>query len=113
MRTPDLSKLTKEQALALVESLTDEAIWVDGEPFTMDDLSYREQREARELTRDLVPDGDIDRAGDADIIPAMVCVIRRRANPQYKIDEALEVKPTDLLSPGAKKAAGPPRKRGS
>lgn len=71
---------------------------VDGTDYTLDDLTYGEQREVRRLVRELSedPNAEIIPADPMDRAPAMVCVIRRRDNPEYTIEEAQEVKPGDV-----------------
>lgn len=99
------------QALLEAQEAADEkaqSIWLDGKPYTVDDLSYREQREMRQLACSLVESGSIEDATEPEITPAMVCVIRRRDEPEYTLDQALDVKPRDLEEPES-----PPRKRGS
>src|SRR3712207_5494549 len=74
-----------------------DGLWVNGERFTLDDLTYREQREMRTITAQLAPDGDVEAASEIDLIPAMVTVIRRRTEPDFTVEQALELKPTQLV----------------
>lgn len=78
---------------------TETGLFIDGTVYTVDDLSYREQRKMRELARELAPDGELDAAGEIDLIPAMVCVLRRRTEPSFSLEQALDVKPKDLEQP--------------
>lgn len=84
-------------------------LWIDGQRFTDDDLTFREQREVRRILRELMDDPNFDPldAAQADLMPAFVCVVKRRANPDYKVDEALNLKPADLKKPA--KGARPTR----
>lgn len=80
------------------------AIYIDGVPYTIDDLSYREHREMRSIVQGLVPsDGDISAdpadAAEADFIPAVITVIKRRTDPDFSVDQALEFRPKDLEPP--------------
>lgn len=72
---------------------------VDGDTYTMDDLKFRERKEVRRLARDLhgSADADLDDIMVDDLIVAMVTVIKRRANPEYTIDEAMEIRPADIV----------------
>ena len=74
------------------------AIAVDGERLTMDDLTFRERREVRRLARELDgnPDVHFDDLVLDDLIAAFVTVCKQRANPAFTIDDALDLKPTDL-----------------
>jgi len=84
---------------------TEDGIYIDGAFFTVDDLTFREQREMREHTRTLAPDGDIDSAGEADLIPAFICVLRKRSDPTFTLEQALEIKPSELIAPDPPKRA--------
>lgn len=86
---------------------TTEGIYIDGAVYTNDDLTYREQRQVRVFIQELAPDGDVDEAGEADVVPAFVCVVKRRAEPAFTLEQALDLKPTDLVAPPTKA----PRKR--
>lgn len=85
-------------------------ITVDGEKFTMDDLTFRERKAVRSIAREL--DGDPDVAMDDvmfdDLVLAFATVCKRRANPEFSLDDALDLKFTDL-SAGAAKPARPTR----
>ena len=90
-----------------------DAVCIDGQLYTFDDLTFAEQREARDAARRLAPDGDPDEAGVMDVLPAFVWVVRKRTEPDYTLEQALDLKPSDL-EPPAPKAEGakrPPRKR--
>ncbi len=90
---------------------TDEGIYFDGALASVNQLSYREQRVMRDLAQSLAPNGDIAEASEADLVPAMYTVLKRRTEPNYSLEEALDLKPADLEPPdppkprrGAKKA---------
>lgn len=72
---------------------------IDGESHTMDDLTFRERKEVRRLSREL--DGNAEAELDDimvdDLIVAMVTVIKRRSNPEYTTDEAMDIKPADIV----------------
>jgi hypothetical protein len=71
---------------------------VDDEPYTFDDLSYREQREMRQVVRDLVdnPQAELDEVAFMDYLPALYWVIKRRTDPEFSMDQALDLKPTQM-----------------
>jgi hypothetical protein len=79
-------------------------IWVDGKCYTDDDLTFREQRTIRSLLRELMEDPLFDPldAAQADLMPAYVCVIKRRTDPGYTVEQALDIKPSDLAKPEKK-----------
>jgi hypothetical protein len=84
------------------------AIHIDGSPYTMDDLTFREQRQMRDVIRSLAPDNDPDQASEADIVPALILVIKQRTEASFTLEHALDFKPGDLApppEPAAKKAA--------
>jgi hypothetical protein len=64
----------------------------------MDDLTFRERRKVRSLARELDgnPDVDFDDLVLDDLIAAFVTVCKQRTTPDFTIDEALDLKPTDL-----------------
>lgn len=84
---------------------------VDGDSYTMDDLTFRERKEVRRLARELDggADAELDDIMVDDLIVAMVTVIKRRANPDYTTAEAMDIRPADIV-PGDDKAR-PTRRR--
>lgn len=89
-------------------------IHVDGLAVSEDDLTFREQRAMRELIRQIAPQNDLDQAGDADILPALICVIKQRTDPAFTIEQALDFRPSDLEAPPTRPkrtpaAAGAPK----
>lgn len=77
----------------------DSALWIEGQAYTTDDLTFREQRQLRDFIRELAPDGDPDEASEADIIPAFICVVKRRETPEFTLDQAQDFKPGDVERP--------------
>lgn len=78
------------------------AILIDGEKYTMDDLTFRERREVRRLTREVAEDPELD-LEDAildELLVAFATVVKQRANPEYTLDEAMDLKLTDISSMG-------------
>lgn len=77
-----------------------EGLWVDGERYTVSDLTFKEQRELRQIVRDVTGDPEHGMFGeDCDFIPAFVTVIKRRENPAFKVEDADQLKDTDLEKP--------------
>lgn len=83
-----------------VEQEQEFRIAVDGKEYSLDDLTFREQRELRKTVRELVddPQADIDEAAMMDVLPAVALVLKRRDDPKYSIDQALELKVADLTA---------------
>lgn len=81
------------------------ALFIDGEKVTMSDLTFREQREMRDHIRTLSPENDPDNAAEADIVPALIAVYKKRADPEFTLEQALDFKPGDLEAPPTKAAA--------
>lgn len=72
---------------------------LDGDSHTMDDLTFRERKEVRRLARELdgTPDAELDDIMVDDLLVAMVTVIKRRASPEYTTDEAMDIRPNDIV----------------
>lgn len=87
---------------------------IEGEAYTMDDLTFRERKEVRRLARELDgnPSADLDDIMVDDLIVAMVTVIKRRAHPEYSTDEAMDIRPSDIV-PGEEPARPTRRKAGA
>jgi len=81
-------------------------IYWDGESYQFpDDFTFREQREVFKLVKGLLePDEPV---GDMDMFPAIATVVARRTDPAYTIEQALDLKPSDLKAP---EAPDPPTK---
>lgn len=84
-------------------------IHVDGVQAKVADLTFAEQRKMRDLTRQLAPDGDVEEAGEQDVIPALITVIKQRTDESFTLEQALTYKPADLAAPPTK----PPAKKRS
>lgn len=85
----------------------DGSIYIEGKAYSPDDLSFREQREMRKLYRDLVEDpaADIGEAANMDFLPILAYMIRRRDDPDYTLEQALDLTVSDLVAPPTKPAA--------
>ena len=79
-----------------------DGIWIDGDLYTEDDLTYGEQREVRKLIKQANSDDEQFDVGDTaivDLVPAIVTVVKRREDPDFSWNQALEMKPSDLRKP--------------
>lgn len=72
---------------------------LDGKPFSYDDLTYREKREARQVVRDLAENPDLRwfEADMEDQTPAIIFVARKRTDPAFTLDQALDAKDEDYF----------------
>lgn len=84
------------------------AFVVDGTEYTGDDLTFREQRQLRDWVREIEDDPDLEMedAPQRAFYPALLTVIKRRDNPAYSVETALDLKLGDLVVPRAKGKAG-------
>lgn len=89
--------------------------YIDGKPYTVDDLTFRERRELRKTLAELLGvnldeplvEGGMPRsvvpmvlwANEEDLVPVLVWTIKRRTDPEYAIDTALSLKGGDLEAP--------------
>lgn len=77
----------------------DEALFtVDGKGYSVDDLTFREQRELRKLVRELVddPTAELVESDLMDVVPVAVFLVRRRGDDTYTLEQALDLKWDDL-----------------
>jgi hypothetical protein len=77
----------------------DGSIAVDGRFWTIEDLTWRERRELRDLVREAIanPTAEIrDVIDDADIVPQMVFLLRRRTDPEFTLEQALDMTEAEL-----------------
>lgn len=97
----------------MTDDVTDGGLYIDGDFHSLATLSFREQREMRDQIKHLAPDGDVDAAGEMDILPALIYVVKRRTDPAFTIEQALDAKLADLTPPAANGTGkkSPPRKR--
>lgn len=72
---------------------------VDGEKIDLDTFTFAEMDEYRRLVRESAEDPDIhpDLAAPQDKWPAMVTVIKRRTDPDYTLEQAKQLKRSDIL----------------
>ena len=87
-----------------------------GKVYDSNDLTFREEAEVRKIVRrELVSDGVKEEDLTlGEILPVVALVLRRRDDPDFTLDDAMELKPRDVLldEEDAKKPA-PPTRRGS
>lgn len=67
---------------------------VDGTHYTLDDLTFAELREHRKMVRELSGDETAEVFGAAaiDYWPPFIYLIRKRSDPEYTLEQALDEK---------------------
>ena len=94
-----------------------EGVVINGTRYSFKDLTFREQREIRRVFREELagsPDASLDNPENAmDFMPAMVYVLMRRDNPDFTLDEALDMKLSDLEVDAGDPPADPATNAGS
>lgn len=85
--------------MASAEQQAEQDIVVDGDPVDLEDLSFAEERELRQVIRGLSGNAtvDLDDTDLMDFLPAIVYVFKKRNDPKYELDEALKLKRKDVL----------------
>jgi hypothetical protein len=78
---------------------SDVKIWIDDAWWTVDDLTFGQQRKMRDYMRQLAPNGDTDEASMADLLPAFVTVVKQIADNTFTLEQSLELRPSDLVPP--------------
>jgi hypothetical protein len=80
---------------------TEQVLLIDGEEYDLssNDLTFGEQRDLRTLVRELTGDPKVDftEAPLMDALPALVTVLKRRAQPDYPVEQALALKWDEVL----------------
>lgn len=103
---------TLEHARALLQldldgfdKIARDGIYIDGQRFTDDDLSFEEQDEVTRLIREMSGDDEATILGSQmrHFLPAFVAVIKGRDDEQFSVDDARKLKATDLVKPDAAK----------
>jgi hypothetical protein len=80
---------------------TDNLLYIHGDVFDAEDLTYGEKRDIRRIIRteiwDEALDGPFDEAeiSENEALPATILVFMRRLNPAATIDEAMAIKPRE------------------
>jgi len=82
---------------------TEPLIYLEGTGYDLDDLTFREQRELRARYRELMedPNADPGDAANCDLLPILVFMVRRRDDPAFTLDQALDLKIEDIVTPPA------------
>ncbi len=72
---------------------------VDGQPYTLDDLTFAELREHRRLVRELADDPTLEvaQAPTIDFYPPLIFLVKRRSDPAFTLDEAQSGKLDDYF----------------
>lgn len=98
-------------------------LYADGQTFDPEDLTYEEMRGARRMIRleiwDPVKDGAFAWAevSEFEMYPAMLCVFKRRDDPDYTLEQALKLKIGELTDeapptqPAAKRSSSSSRRK--
>lgn len=80
-----------------------EDIVVDGEVLDLDDFTFREMRELRRVVKEHIieseDDVDIEDLSLSEYLPAAIYLLKRRSDPEYTIDKALDLKFKDVVKP--------------
>jgi hypothetical protein len=74
---------------------------VDGTTVDTEDFTFREKREVRKVLRELMddPEADVSEALMDDLWMAMILVAKRRTEPEFSVDDAMDLKLKDFLKP--------------
>lgn len=98
-----------------VEEINDgDGIYIDGNFYGYDDLTFGEQRKVRQLVRDANADDPNFKDEDmavVDLVPALVTVIKQRDEPDFSFAQALDLKFSDL-NPPSEDGEDPPTEEG-
>jgi hypothetical protein len=95
------------------DRIDEQELVIDGNVLTVDDLTFREQREMRAAIRDALedPEASLEDAPIAEFYLALIYTVKKRDNPELTIDDALDWKLKDFLRPVEKGPTKAPRKR--
>lgn len=105
-------KLKREFPQILTED-TDNLLYIGGDVFDAEDLTYGEKRDIRRIIRTELWDEDLDgpfdeaRIGENEALPATILVFMRRSNPDATIEDALAVKPREAYRKPSSNGASP------
>lgn len=79
---------------------TDDGFSINGKLYTVEDLTFREQRELRAVIREHLaedPTADIDDMAVMDVVPAFVYIVLKRDTPDLELETVLDMKLTDFV----------------
>lgn len=105
-------ELKKAHPTILTED-ADNLLYIDGEIFDAEDLTYGEKRDIRRIIRnelwDEALDGefDEDKISENEALPATILVFMRRSRPDATLDDALAVKPREAYRQPGQNGASP------
>lgn len=76
-------------------------IHVEGETYELNDLSFKERKEVRRLARVAAddPDAELEDLEMDYLIVAFITVCKNRTDPAFDIEDAMEMKLTDVAVP--------------
>lgn len=122
-----MSDITAEPISTNGSEPDEAAIYIDGQGYAFDDLTFEEQGMFRRwLREDIAPpsacrpckgdgvikltdnvvlcprcggEGEIDETREADYAIALITVIKRRSEPQFTIEDARRYRPADMKAP--------------
>lgn len=80
-----------------------EDVVVDGQVLDLDDFTFREMRLLRRVVKEHIlesdEDVDVEDLSLSEYLPAAIYVLKLRDNPDYTIDQALDLKFKDVIQP--------------
>lgn len=85
-----------------------------GQVYDPEDMTFREERHVRDTIKELTGEDHIieDDLHLGDLFVATAYVLRRRDDPEFTIDQALDLKRSEIVV-GADTKKAPPTRRGS
>lgn len=99
----------EDKPLSDASETVGDGLQINGEFYTADDLTYREQKKVRATVLELA--GSEEEASIADVSAAFAFVILNR-DREISLDEILDMKPRDLAAgPTKPRARKPPAKK--
>lgn len=101
-----------------------ESVVVEGITLDLDDFTFREMRELRRVIKEHILESDedvnVEDLAPAEFLPAAIYVLKKRDDPSYTIEQALDLKFRDVIKSDTngngngrptKPAKGPAEKR--
>lgn len=91
----------RKQFPNILDEDSDNLLYIHGEVFDAEDLTYGEKRDIRRIVRRDIWDDDLDgpfdesKIGENEALPATILVLMRRSNPDATIDDAMAIKPRE------------------
>jgi|ERR1041384_3407592 hypothetical protein len=111
--TLEQAQKMREQFPHILDEDSDNLLYIDGEVFDAEDLTYGEKREIRRIVRRDIWDDELDgpydedKVGENEALPATILVFMRRSNPDATIQDALAVKPREAYRNPVQNGASP------